>query len=116
MSDAQTTLEIETSADAFGHLVRLQGEIDLRSSPKLRDKMVQLSDERGARIILDLTGVRYVDSSGVGTMVELKRRVDRSGGSVVLVGLQPRVKSVFEITHLDQFFRIVDDLEQARQA
>ncbi|RMF78462.1 MAG: anti-sigma factor antagonist [Planctomycetota bacterium] len=97
-------------------LVRLRGEIDLRSSPMLRERLLDLVERRPQRVILDLSDVQYMDSSGVGTVVELKRRLDRAGAPIVLVGLQPRVRSVFEITKLDQFFKIVDTVEQAQQA
>ena len=97
-------------------VVQLHGEIDLRTSPGLRERLLEVLERRPERVILDLTGVQYMDSSGVGTVVELKRRLERAGGRIVLVGLQPRVRSVFEITKLDKFFKIVESVEQARQA
>jgi anti-anti-sigma factor len=54
-----------------------------------------------------------MDSSGAGTMVLVKRELEREGRSMVLIGLQPRVRSVFEITRLDQFFRIMSSAEEA---
>ena len=97
--------------------MRLKGEVDLRSSPELRKRLSELVEGRTPRlVILDLSGVEYVDSSGVGTIVELKRRALRTGGDVVLVGLQPRVRSVFEITRLDKFFKIAQSIDEARQA
>jgi anti-sigma B factor antagonist len=54
-----------------------------------------------------------MDSSGVGTMVEIKRLVERGGGRLVLAGLQPRVRSVFEVTQLDRFFDIAKDINDA---
>lgn len=115
MSDAPLSLRITTSHDPGGVIVNLAGEIDLRSSPNLRTELLQLSERKPARVIINLEGVNYVDSSGVGTLVEFKRRSERGGGGrVVLVGLQPRVRSVFEITKLDQFFTIAGSLDEAR--
>lgn len=94
-------------------VIVLTGEIDLRSSPDLRTKLIGLCREIGSdTVLLDLSGVSYVDSSGVGTLVEFKRRLKQSNGDVILLGMQPRVKSVFEITRLDQFFQIVDSRDE----
>lgn len=97
-------------------LVRVAGEIDLNSSPAFRTGLLSLLERKSQLIILDLTGVTYVDSSGVGTIVEMKRRADRGGTKVVLFGLQPRVRSIFEITRLDKFLAIVGTLEEAKSA
>lgn len=116
MSDVPQTLKISTTQHAAAVIVSLAGEIDLRSSPSLRSELLQLSDRKPARVVINLEGITYVDSSGVGTLVEFKRRSERGGGGrVVLVGLQPRVRSVFEITKLDQFFTIVGTVDEALQ-
>ena len=81
-----------------------------------RDGRWQALAARPARLILDLTEVGYMDSSGVGTIVEAKRHADRQGGRVVLANLQARVRSVLEITQLDRFFVIAASLEAAREA
>lgn len=116
MKTPPRTLSINTAADGDGLLVRIEGEIDLNSSPQFRTTLLGLLDRRAPRIILDLTGVSYVDSSGVGTMVELKRRADRGGFKVTLFGLQDRVRSIFEITRLDKFLNIASSLDEARRA
>ena len=116
MSSDEFAVELHDASAADAPIIRIRGEIDLRSSPELRATLSELVPNQPERLILDLSGVSYMDSSGVGTIVELKRRIDRAGGRVILFGLQPRVRSVFEITRLDKFFTITDGLEQARQA
>ena len=113
MSDEPDGLQISTVSSNGGHVVRVAGEVDLRTSPRLRTLLLQVIDTRPKRLIVDLAGVEYMDSSGVGTMVEIKRMLEGRGGEIVLVGLQPRVRGVFEITQLDKFFRIVNDLAEA---
>ena len=108
-------LRISVVADGDCQTVALTGEVDLNSSPQLRSRLLELIESHVGRLILDLAGVDYMDSSGVGTIVELKRKLERRGGQVVLARLQPRVRSVFEITQLDKFFTIVNDLDEARQ-
>ena len=116
MSAADHNLEVRAEHEQDATILYLSGGIDLRTSPRLRATFLDLIDEKPARIILDLSGVSYVDSSGVGTMVELKRRAMRYQSPVVLVGLQNRVRSLFEITRLDKFFDITDTIDEARRA
>ncbi len=116
MSNERHNLDVRVEREPDATVVRLAGEVDLRTSPQLRGRFLELFDERPSRIILDLTHVDYIDSSGVGTVVELKRRAMRSESKVVLVGLQPRVRSLFEITRLDKFFTITHSIDEARQA
>src|SRR5262245_27846509 len=114
MSD--NNLSISSSRDAQSTLVTLGGDIDLRNSPALRTTLLELVDAAPRRVVMDLSGVTYVDSSGVGTLVEFKRKLERVGGQLVLAGMQPRVRGVFEITRLDRFFTITDNVAEARQS
>lgn len=113
MSEQPDGIQISTSTAADAEIVHVDGEIDLRTSPQLRTRLLQIVERKPARLIVDLTRVGYMDSSGVGTMVEIKRMVERRGGAMVLAGLQPRVRGVFEITQLDKFFVIASSLDEA---
>ena len=113
MSDQPDGLKISTAGAEGGQIVRVAGEVDLRTSPQLRTLLLQVIEKQPQRLIIDLAGVSYMDSSGVGTMVEIKRLVERKGGQVVLANLQPRVRAVFEITQLDKFFTVADSVDEA---
>lgn len=89
-------------------VVAAQGEIDLRHSPQFHKSLVELCQERPKLLVIHLGEVDYMDSSGVGTLVEIFRRTKEYGGRMVLVAPSERVRSVFEITKLDQFFTIKD--------
>jgi len=115
MNNPAGELNIGSEPFAAGEVVSVRGEVDLHTSPQLRDNLLQVIGRRPKVLIIDLTGVAYMDSSGVGTMVEAKRLAERNGGAVVLAGLQERVRGVFEITQLDKFFRIVANVEEAKQ-
>lgn len=97
-------------------VVLLVGDVDLHESPDLHARLVEIAGERPKRLLLDLSGVPYMDSSGVGTLVEVFRRVTAYKGKLVLFGLTDRVRSVFEITKLDRFFTIRETLDQATEA
>lgn len=115
MSEA-AEFSIETRCDGGDCIIALTGEINLRSSPDLHATLLQTIKRRPLRIIMDLAGVSYMDSSGIGTLVEIKRRVDDYDGKLVLISLQPRVRGLFQITRLEKFFTIAADVEEARKA
>jgi anti-sigma B factor antagonist len=111
--DESRPFRIDTARLDHGHLVRVAGEVDLHSSPELREVFHALVSGAPPLLVVDLAEVKYMDSSGVGTLVELKRLIERRGGQVVLAALQPRVRSVFEIAQLDRFFRIAGSVDEA---
>lgn len=110
MSDSPEALDIQLDQTPARTLVRLTGEINLRTSPNLRAKLLAALDHISQKMIVDLSGVPYMDSSGVGTLVELKRNVDRRKKALVLAAINPRVRGVFEISKLDKFFTIADSV------
>lgn len=116
MSESERNLVSDVRKAAEGTVVVLNGDVDLHHSPSLHAALVEVASNRPKRLMLDLRGVPYMDSSGVGTLVEVFRRVTAYKGKMVLFGLSPRVRSVFEITKLDRFFTICEDEEQAVRA
>lgn len=98
-----------------GTVVSLTGEIDLHHSPGLHKHLADLCAENPKRLILNLTDVNYIDSSGIGSLVEIFRRMKKTDGSLVLVAPSERVRSVLEITRLDKFFLIAASEEEAAQ-
>jgi anti-sigma B factor antagonist len=87
-------------------IVTLSGAVDLHHTPQVHKALVSACDQKPARLIINLSDVSYMDSSGIGTLVEVFRRVNAYKGVLVLCGMNERVHSVFEITKLDKFFRI----------
>ncbi len=116
MTDKQNSLVKEIRRSDGATVVVLSGDVDLHHSPDLHAELVELAGERPPRLLLDLAEVPYMDSSGVGTLVEVFRRVSSYKGKMVLFGLNDRVRSVFEITKLDRFFTICETEAQAAEA
>ncbi|MFH1419120.1 MAG: STAS domain-containing protein [Planctomycetota bacterium] len=116
MSDNPNRLVKDVRKAADATVVVLDGDVDLHQSPTLHAALVEVANDRPKKLMLDLRAVPYMDSSGVGTLVEVFRRVSAYKGKMVLFGLNDRVRSVFEITKLDRFFTICEDEEQAGQA
>jgi anti-sigma B factor antagonist len=118
MPDLPTDSDLVTSAKLDGDvlLATVNGEIDLHSSPELRDVLLSaLSRYQPKRIILNLAKVSYMDSSAVAVLVEALQKMRKTGGKVCLTHLQPRVKGLLEIARLDTIFTIATDEEDARK-
>ena len=96
-------------------IVDAEGEIDLNSSSAFQDALLKLLDKNPDRIILNLSGVSYMDSSGVASLVKVLSRIRKGSTSLHLVGLCDRVQSVFEITRLDSVFHICSSEQEAME-
>ncbi|MEY2467419.1 MAG: anti-sigma factor antagonist [Actinomycetota bacterium] len=97
-----------------GHAVlTVLGDIDTLTAPRLRERLMQLLDEDERRIVIDLEGVRFLDSSALSVFVSARKHMDETGGELTLVCSQPTPRRVFEVTGLDQVFTIVDSLDAA---
>ena len=88
-------------------LVQIRGEVDVATSPTLRNELAGLLERDARTIELDLTNLRFIDSSGLGVLVEtLERLKAQNGEGIVLRGMQEPVRRVFEITGLTELFTI----------
>lgn len=81
-------------------LVELEGEIDLHSAPPLKTALLEIGSVRGSRVALDLSGVSFLDSTGIGALVGTLKKTREGGGQIAFFGAKPRVKRVFEIAGL----------------
>ncbi|MBM3202361.1 STAS domain-containing protein [Candidatus Woesearchaeota archaeon] len=87
--------------------------LDAHNSPELREFVLKLLGEGQIRFILDLSGVSFVDSSGLGVLLSGYKNVNLQSGRFCLTGLHPRVQAMFELTRLDQVFEIHASLNEA---
>ena len=108
MSESQTspTFTYAVERDGATGTVVATGEIDLASSNEFRTANHGLIDDGARDIVVDLTGVSFIDSSGLGVLVGSLKRIHELGddASLVLRGLGGAALGVFEITGLDQVF------------
>jgi anti-anti-sigma factor len=91
--------------------LRWTGEIDVTQVPELRDEILGLPADRSVH--LDLSAVSYLDSSGLGMLVLLRKRLARRGAGVTLFDVQPNVCRVLEITGLNRAFHFASASEPA---
>lgn len=91
----------------------VSGEIDINTSPEIKKAFDKLIAKKEPKIVINLTKVTYVDSSGLATLVEILKNMRTYGGKMKLAGLTTKVKSLFEITKLDKLFEIAQDENEA---
>ncbi|MGH8048944.1 MAG: STAS domain-containing protein [Chthoniobacterales bacterium] len=109
-------VEISKTVEKGASVLELKGEIDLHGSPQLRSELHALVEKKTPALVADFTGVQYIDSSGLATLVEYVRDSKPFGGKIALFGLQPKVKMVFELVRLNELFTIADSKESALAA
>jgi anti-sigma B factor antagonist len=97
-----------------GHTVlAVRGEVDVYTAPRLRERIVELVSAGHRRIVVDLAGVEFLDSTGLGVLVGALKRVRSHEGDLSLVCRAPRILDVLEITGLTNVFAIHDSVEAA---
>jgi len=109
-------MQVDLEQHGWGTLVRPHGFIDLSRSPSLRTALAEVHRARPTRVVVDLSQVDYMDSSGVATFVEALQIARTNKIPLVLCAMQDRVRSIFEIARLDMVFTICDDLDSATSA
>ena len=82
----------------------LRGEIDLHVSPAVAKSLRAILVDRPGRVIVDLSHVKYIESSGLAVLIEGLQDARDYGGELVLAGLQESVRDIFEIAHLTMSF------------
>jgi anti-sigma B factor antagonist len=94
-------------------VVDVKGEVDLYTSPRLRERIVELVEEGHIRIVVNLEEVGFLDSSGLGALVGALKRVNERGGRLVLACPEGSPLKVLTITGLDKVFAIHDSVDDA---
>ncbi|MFL6583151.1 MAG: STAS domain-containing protein [Chthoniobacterales bacterium] len=95
------------------NVLPLDGEIDLHVSPRIATSLSAMAEEKPPHLVVDLSRVTYIDSSGLAVLIEGMQNVEGYGGKFALAGLQENVRPIFEIARLDQVFRIYPDVDSA---
>ena len=104
------TISVRESGTA--QVVEVEGDVDLGTSPNLRRTLFDLMNKT-PKLAVNLQKVRYIDSSGIATLIEVLKSTQRLPMEFVLFGLSPAVQNAFRLTHVNRIFRIVDTEEQA---
>jgi anti-sigma B factor antagonist len=107
------TLSIDVRDEDGWRVVSVAGEIDIRSAPQLRERLNEVLDEGGTKLIVDLEGVDFMDSTALSVMVGAHKRLQRSGAGLVLVCTRPQLLRVLDLTGLARVFSVHPELAGA---
>jgi len=99
-------MKISVTSQGDIQVLELSGELDYHSSPELREKLSELTAKQAPKILVNLSGIDYMDSSGIATFVEAFQKTKRYQGRLILAELTATVRGVFEIAKLDSIFEI----------
>ena len=97
-------------------ILAVNGEVDVYTAPRLRERLVDLVSQGKHQVIVDLEGVDFLDSTGLGVLVGGLKRLRSHDGDLSLVCTQHRILKVFEITGLTKVFAIHDSVDAAVDA
>ncbi|HXA57817.1 MAG TPA: STAS domain-containing protein [Streptosporangiaceae bacterium] len=96
-------------------VINVEGEIDVYTAPKLREKLIDLVNKGKFHLLVDMEKVEFLDSTGLGVLVGGLKRVRAHDGSLELVCTQERILKIFRITGLTKVFGIHDTIDEARE-
>lgn len=107
----KVTQETQGSAALF----IVEGQVDMHTSPELRGQLRSALQSGASPLVVDLTSVAFIDSSGLATLIEALQAVGKYGGKMRLCGLSPEVRKLFDLAKLSTIFDLRDDREEAMQ-
>lgn len=114
LSRVSTTFTMsEESLGPERHVVAVGGELDLFTSPQLKQRLADALDSGKLQLVVDLSETTFVDSSALGALIGALRRARERGGRLVLVSQGPEIARTMELTGLDQVFDIRATREDA---
>lgn len=102
-------MDVQASREGEAALIAVSGELDLSTSTELSDAAVSALSETGVnRLVVDLSGLRFIDSSGINALIELRNESRRANVALCLARPSPRVTEVLRLTAVDDLFDITD--------
>ncbi|MGH2530000.1 MAG: STAS domain-containing protein [Actinomycetota bacterium] len=109
-------LALESRNENGWDVLQVRGEVDLYTSPQLRDGITELLDQGANRIVIDLSGIEFMDSTGLGVLVVGLKRAKERNGEFALVCREGSVQKILSITGLDRVFSIHGSVAEVTRA
>ena len=99
-------MQIKQAKENNFHILTIEGDVDLNSSPQLRKIFTELLEKGATKIVVNFEKVSYIDSSGLATLIEMLQRLKKNQGVIHLVQMNDKIRNIFEITKLNKLFTI----------
>ena len=106
-------LSLELRNEGAVTIVEATGDLDVASAPELRAALGQQVDSGKTQLVVDLSGVPFVDSTGLGTLVAAMRQAKQAGGSLKLAAPRDTVSRVLTLTRMREFFDLSATVDEA---
>jgi len=97
-------------------VLKLEGRLDASSAKDIKEKIELLTKGNRMKVVIDMGGIDFIDSSGLGSLVSSLRSVNKLGGDIKISALQDQVRAIFELTRLHRIFGIYDDSDAAAKS
>ncbi len=97
-------INIKFNEDDSIWVVYPKGEIDIYTSPELKEVLTEALNEKNGDILIDGYNLDYIDSTGLGALISILKRVREKGNKVYLTNIKPNIRKLFDITELDKVF------------
>ncbi|MCL4473924.1 MAG: STAS domain-containing protein [Actinobacteria bacterium] len=94
-------------------VITVAGELDLYTAPRLKENLLAALEDGALKIVIDMAGVHFIDSSALGVLIGGVKRLKPKGGRLVLVSVDENVNWIFQITGLNSVFDIYSSREDA---
>ncbi len=94
-------------------VLEVKGRLDASSAKDFKERVNALVKAENHKIVIDMEGVDFIDSSGLGSLVSSLRSVNKAGGDIKISSLQKQVRAIFELTRLHRVFGIYEDKNTA---
>ncbi|MFG1674080.1 STAS domain-containing protein [Micromonospora sp. NPDC049282] len=105
-----------TRRGRVGTVVEVAGELDMSTTPQLRDRLSEVVQGGARVVVVDLANVGFMDSSGLGALVLAYKDLRERDGWLGLVGARPPVRQLFSVTSVDRVISLFDTVQDAEEA
>ena len=113
MSPVVPHFELAEESSDGAHIIRVRGEIHVSTAPEFTQRLSAALDSGKTAVVLDMSGVEFIDSTGLSVLLNGLRLVTQMNGRMAIVCTNPTVLRLFQITSLDDTFDIFDDRAKA---
>ncbi|HTX58094.1 MAG TPA: STAS domain-containing protein [Verrucomicrobiae bacterium] len=113
MTHEELSIDIKPANDGHTLVFTLHGSLDIATSPSVRAAMTEASVKNHQNVVVDLRGVEFIDSTGLGALIGAHKRASESGGSLRIVGQDGPIERLLNITGLIRVLSLYRSLEDA---
>ena len=106
-------MSFQVSRDGGVTLVEVEGQLIVGNRQELKQKVLEHLEGGDKKFVIDFSNTGYIDSSGLGVLVSLSKKIREQGGELRLSSLNEDLRTLFELTKLDTLFKIADTKDEA---